>query len=137
MKSQPRLPGFVVYENGGYDRVLAKQSVGEGWAGLIDEIFDVKESLNLTNVRIVQVKEKFAGLRVYIDNYALTEKENAPLYQFERVLQDVERQSCKICEMCGKPGARRGSGWYYTSCDEHAGDGDLPLKDDDDAEEEN
>jgi len=124
-----RAPGFVVYENGGYDRDLAKQSVGQGWSGLIDEIFDLKESLNLSNVRIVQVKEKYAGLRVYIDLYS--SDENDPVYKFEKFLHDTELRSFKICETCGKPGAVRGHGWYYTSCDEHARNGDLPHGDDD------
>ena len=134
MMNEIRLPGFVIYSDGGYDRDLAKQSVGKGWAGLIDEIFDMKESLNLTNVPIVQVKEKYAGLRVYIGGYS--SNDNDPLDQFEKFIQDAERRSLTICEQCGKPGAVRGHGWYYTSCDEHAKDGDLPLKDDD-AEEEN
>jgi hypothetical protein len=125
---QPRLPGYVIYEDGGYDRDLAKQSVGAGWAGLIDEIFDMKEASNLTNVRIVQVKEKFAGLRVYIDAYEIDETH--PVHQFEKFLHEAERRSFKICETCGRPGVVRGKRWYYTSCDEHAEPGDLPHGDD-------
>jgi hypothetical protein len=68
---------------------------------------------------------------VYIDGYEMDE--NHPIYQFEKFLHGVERRSYKICETCGKPGAVRGRGWYYTSCDEHAKNGDLPLKDDNDA----
>lgn len=135
MKKEIRAPGFTVYSDGGYDRDLAKQSVGAGWAGLIDEIFDLKEELKLNNVRIVQVKEKFAALRVYIDLY--TADENDPLYKFEQFVMDAERRSIHICELCGKPGAVRGRGWYYTSCDEHAKPGDLPHKELDNAEEEN
>jgi hypothetical protein len=132
MMNEIRAPGFVIYNDGGYDRDLAKRSVGEGWAGLIDEIFDMKEALKLTNVRIVQVKEKFAALRIYIDLY--TFEESDPLHKFEQFIIDAERRSLKICEMCGKPGAVRGRGWYYTSCDEHAKPGDLPHRDDDDDE---
>ena len=135
MMKEIRAPGFVIYNDGGYDRDLAKRSIGAGWAGLIDEIFDMKEALNLTNVRIVQVKEKYAGLRVYIDLYSSNDSD--PLHQFEKLINDAERRSLTICETCGKPGAVRGRGWYYTSCDEHAKNGDLPLKDEDDAEEEN
>ncbi len=135
MNKEPRLPGFVIYEDGGYDRDLAKRSVGTGWVGLIDEIFDKKEKLQLNTVKIVQVKEKYGGLRVYIDGYEMDE--NHPVYKFEKFLHEVENRSFKICEACGKPGAVRGRHWYYTSCDEHAKNGDLPLKDDNDAKEEN
>lgn len=129
---QPRLPGFVVYEDGGYDRELAKASVGKGWASLIDEVFDAKESMNLRNVKIVQVKEKYAGLRIYIDGYEMDE--NHPVYQFEKLIHDIERRSYKICEECGAPGAVRGTGWIFTSCDAHS-KGHHPLKEDDNDEE--
>jgi hypothetical protein len=117
--------GFVNYK--GYTREDALQSVGAGWAGLVNRVFDVLESMK-GEVKIVQVKEKFAGLRIYTD-YGNDE--------LDKVIREVGKESFTICETCGKPGAVRGRGWYYTSCDEHAKNGDLPLKDDDDAEEEN
>lgn len=124
-KKQPRLPGFVVYEDGGYDRELAKASVGKGWAGLIDEVFDAKESMNLANVKIVQVKEKYAGLRIYIDGYEMDK--NHPVYKFEQLIHNVGERSYKICEECGKPGMVRGTGWIFTACDEHSR-GQAPHK---------
>ena len=39
-----RGPGFVLYDEQGYDRELAKQSVGRGWAALIDRVFDAKRA---------------------------------------------------------------------------------------------
>jgi len=119
-----RMPGLVVYGDGGYDRDLAKQSVGKGWHGLIDEVFDMKEK---SGTNIIQVKEKYAGLRIYISGYGYTNAGDA-IYndEFEKFIMDVEYRSFKICEQCGKPGKVRGKGWYYTSCDEHAKDGDVP-----------
>ncbi len=55
--------GFVIYDKQGYDIQLAKDSVGPGWASLIDKVFDAKPP----DLRIVQVKEKYAGLRIYTD----------------------------------------------------------------------
>jgi hypothetical protein len=123
-KVQEKTPAGVYYA--GYDRELAKQSVGSGWHGLLDEIFDKKESLDLSTVNIVQVKEKYAGLRVYIDLYASRDNENDPLHIFEKFLHDVERRSLRTCEVCGEVGAVRGKSWYYTSCNEHAQHGDEP-----------
>ena len=123
---EPRLPGFVVYKDGGYDRDLAKRSVGPGWHGLIDEVFDKLESLGKPTI-IVQVKEKYAGLRIYTGAYESDEEH--PVNIFERFLHDIEYRSFCICETCGKPGAVRGRSWYYTSCDEHARNGDIPHKD--------
>ena len=55
---------FVKYK--GYTREDALASVGAGWAGLINRVYDVLESIKGT-VKIVQVKEKFGGLRIYTD----------------------------------------------------------------------
>ena len=115
MNKEIRAPGFVVYEDGGYDRDLAKQSVGEGWSGLIDAIFNKRDELNL-DVKIVQVKEKWGGLRVYTGAFY----DDAVHTEFDKFLIEMEKQSFTICETCGKPGKLRSGGWYRTVCDEHA-----------------
>jgi hypothetical protein len=114
----------------GYTREMGLNSVGKGWAPLVNRVFDKLESIKGT-VKIVQVKEKYAGLRVYTD---YSNKE------LDTVIREVERESFKMCEECGNPGKIRGKGWYYTSCDTHAQNGDTPHKyqpGDKHAEEEN
>jgi len=108
--SSPRYPTFVIYE--GYDRALAVDSVGEGWAPLIHEVFDYMEK-NRVHSKIVQVKEKWGGLRIYTDviHEGLDEK-----------IRSMEKKSFTICEVCGEPGALRGGGWYRTLCDTHGKD---------------
>jgi hypothetical protein len=91
MKEYPFKPGSFYAK--GYTREGGLSSVGEGWAGLVNEAFDKLEKLT-DHVVIDQVKEKYGGLEV---------------------------RSFTICEDCGKPGALRGGGWYRTLCDEHAG----------------
>lgn len=36
----------------------------------------------------------------------------------------AEHQTAHTCETCGEYGRIRGKGWYYTSCNEHAEEGD-------------
>lgn len=117
-----RTPGFLIYNDGGYDRELAKQSVGIGWHGLLDEIFDLKEKLG-NPTSIVQVKEKYGGLRVYTAVYF---GEDSPYNELEKLITDTERRSFTICEDCGKEGKLRNGGWHRTLCDEHA-DGRKPI----------
>jgi hypothetical protein len=105
---------FVNYK--GYTREIALKSVGAGWAPLVNRIFDKLDSIQGV-VKIIQVKEKYAGLRVY------TDYDNEEL---QKVINDAEHQSFKMCEVCGQPGKVRGKAWYYTSCDKHAEDGDTP-----------
>ena len=95
----------------GYTRELALTSVGSGWASLINTVFDTLENI-IGNVKIIQVKEKFGGLRIYTD--VLNE-------ELDTVIQKVGYDSFTICEECGALGKLRGGGWYRTLCDEHAG----------------
>ncbi len=93
----------------GYTREMGLTSVGKGWAPLINRVFDKLETIK-GSIKIVQVKEKWGGLRIYTD---YSNKE------LDKVIYDIEHESLEVCEVCGQPGKLRGSNWYYTSCDEH------------------
>ena len=86
-------------------REECKACVGKGWAGLVDEIYDRLPK----DAYIAQIKEKFGGLRAYIDNIP----ENVQDFIFE-----CEKKSYKICEHCGSAGKPRDGGWVLTLCDE-------------------
>ena len=83
--------------------------VGKGWERLVRKVYNAKEGLGIP-IGIIQVKEKWGGLRIYTD---YSNKE------LDKVIYDVEHESLEVCEVCGRPGKLRGSNWYYTSCDEH------------------
>lgn len=59
----------------------------------------------------VQVKEKFGGLRFYVQ--AATDKH----YNF---ISFAESMSYRTCEMCGAPGKTYTNGWHTTLCEIHA-----------------
>lgn len=82
--------------------------VGPGWANIVHPLIARAE---LEGVQILQVKEKFGGLRFY------TGPANQKFYD---AIEEAERQSFQTCEDCGKPGKVRGGGWLRTLCDEHA-----------------
>ena len=113
--ASPRYPTYVIYE--GYDRALALESVGQGWASLIHEVFDYMEQ-NQVHSKVIQVKEKFGGLRVYTD--VMHEGLDA-------VIRSTGKKSFSICEDCGASGALREGSWYRTLCDVHA-DGKQKIK---------
>jgi hypothetical protein len=55
-----------------------------------------------------QVKEKFGGLRFYVDNCD----------DYVRgVIAMAESMSYRTCEHCGSPGKQTGKGWIKTLCD--------------------
>ena len=83
---------------------------GEGWYPLIQEL--IKDIIELGwDKQICQVKEKFGGLRFYI-NSGSTEV-------FNRICE-AEKESYQICEMCGSAGKlRKDIGWLRTLCEDH------------------
>lgn len=60
--------------------------------------------------RVVQIKEKFGGLRFYY--YGWNDETTA-------LVQATEAACWKICEACGEPGERRRDRWIQTLCDAH------------------
>jgi hypothetical protein len=84
---------------------------GDGWLKLIDKLSSDITALDKrdgTTTIAVQVKEKFGGLRFYIEGgsdavFALIDK--------------AEALSERTCETCGEPGKLRGKGWVSTLCD--------------------
>jgi hypothetical protein len=62
----------------------------------------------LPELQVAQIKQKFGGLRLYIDN--MDEYTNG-------IVAMTENMSWHICEDCGNPGKLREGGWYRTLCD--------------------
>lgn len=85
-------------------------AVGDGWYKIIDEL---SAKLELYGIVAAQVKEKFGGLRFYI--------ESCPGDIFDEVhklIDEAESLAYKTCESCGKPGTQTKSGWIKTLCEE-------------------
>lgn len=74
--------------------------------GLEAEINKLPEDAQNT-ITATQVKEKFGTLRFYLSGF--TDKMDA-------IIAEAERKSGVTCEMCGKPGKRRGRNWISTLC---------------------
>ena len=103
---------------------------GDGWYTLIEELAkDIQYHVDHQNesytykvergeakeedrpdyqVRAVQVKQKFGGLRFYI---------NRGCEYIDGMIAFAESMSYKICEHCGNAGKTGGDGWIYTFCD--------------------
>lgn len=88
----------------GIDLESAKLCVGEGWHPLLEEIY----ARLLGNAYVTQVKEKYGGLRFYVD-YTDGATQN--------FIWNIEEKSYTVCEFCGAPGEPRKGGWIKTLCD--------------------
>jgi hypothetical protein len=58
-------------------------------------------------VSIAQIKEKFGGLRFYVDGGS---------DKLHAAIEAAERKSLTICEKCGNPGEPAGLDWIKTLC---------------------
>jgi hypothetical protein len=79
-----------------------------------ESIDDAKAKLDEETLKVpvaVQVKEKFGGLRFYVQ--AATDKH----YSY---ISFAESMSYRTCESCGAPGKTYTDGWHTTLCDIHA-----------------
>lgn len=86
---------------------------GDGWFTLIDELCSVIDWIlecheEIKGFIVLQVKEKFGTLRVYVS----TEPD-----AIHGAIMLAEAMSSKICEQCGNPGKTAGKGWIRTECD--------------------
>lgn len=85
-------------------------SVNNGWFSLIKKLIEDLIVLGWDK-QICQVKEKFGGLRFYINGGS-----DVIFYRISK----AEIDSYEICEDCGEKGEmRKDLGWYLTLCDKH------------------
>ena len=83
--------------------------VGDGWLPLLERLIVDLIALGW-NKECAQIKEKFGGLRFYLDY-------TSPA--LDARIDQAETESLRTCEVCGAPGKRGGSGWISTRCDAH------------------
>jgi len=83
---------------------------GEGWYLILKNLFEAISKLDLPeSFEILQVKEKFGGLRVYT---------NSSTDEVDALIDKAEEESLITCEVCGafaKPSTR--GGWVKTICE--------------------
>lgn len=91
-------------------------AVGTGWFDILNSACQLIQSHcdwqkeKCPQVVAQQVKEKFGGLRFYVqggDEYT------------QGIIAMAEMMSGKVCEECGEPGKTRHGGWIRTLCDRH------------------
>lgn len=89
----------------------------EGWNDLVLNTLQKLNDLMVESgcrIRVDQVKEKFGALRVY------HECDDQVRDQVWEIIALAEKESEKICEICGKPGElKTDQHWWITVCKEH------------------
>lgn len=96
-------------------------SCSDGWFELIYDLSSKLETLILQlpedqreHCKASQVKEKFGGLRFYMDGATK---------EMRALIREAEDLSVHICDVCGQKGKLRTiKGYMQTVCEEHAND---------------
>jgi hypothetical protein len=101
------------------DEVYA--AADEGWRPLLEKLFSdfdvVLRGSAGAKVRILQIKEKFGGLRFYFRVSGIPDVVEEKLRSLSRRAEDA---SFALCEVCGAPGKlRNDKGWWHTRCNPH------------------
>jgi hypothetical protein len=109
---------YLFYDGEPYD---FSGEIGRGWHDLcimaFGEIVDayIEYGVDLSEFCLLQIKEKFGGLRIYVGGM------DAELHDaVAEIINEAESASFKICEVCGEPGYPRNGAWIKTLCDKHA-----------------
>jgi hypothetical protein len=82
-------------------------SIGDGWMPLLVPVVALSKK---KGIPLVQVKEKFGGLRIYTD---VADEE------LDAAIRKAEEKASHTCEICGNEEAslRSNKGWLTTRCD--------------------
>jgi hypothetical protein len=92
------------------------RAVGPGWHPVLLRLHEQLGAV-CPDYRVVDVKEKFGGLRVYIET-----AEGSPRGPLTSLIRAAEADASVLCEFCGAPGRARSrgdapAGWIKTVCD--------------------
>jgi hypothetical protein len=144
-KHKEKLPPWCGYNT----ENLTELPVGKGWAIILrclcNKINWIKETYGIT-VKVAQVKEKFGGLRFYLDGIDIdpewirTEEDGSYTwlkncgrtltnpeenFNVERIYSEfrgaigmAESMCYNTCEDCGRPGKYREAAWVRVQCAE-------------------
>ena len=104
--------GFIEYIPTPYE--LFGIECGDGWKDLIEPIIEYinnynKDKKEEDKIIISQIKEKFGGLRFYVDRWN---------EEVHNMINNAEEESYKVCELCGsrEDVGQTANGWITTLC---------------------
>ncbi len=88
-----------------------RSCVGPGWGAIIESLVTDLFALGWDG-QVLQVKEKFGGLRFYID---------LGTQEIHERIHKAEDESFQVCEECGAAGTPEANsrGWVKTLCPAH------------------
>jgi hypothetical protein len=103
-------------------RDMFKQSFGvstnPGWYPMVEKLLLDFRALPREDgmVRVNQIKEKFGGLRVYVEVSGSGDFKE----RVRGMIEQAEKQASRTCEFCSNPGVLKSAGWMRVTCEKHS-----------------
>lgn len=100
-----------VFEKNG--ELTVPKDCNDGWNAIVLEFVNklqdiVDENQELSEIKITYIKEKWGALRINLIGYT---------DEIYKLVEDAEKRSCTVCEICGKKGTmREHKRWIKTLC---------------------
>jgi len=96
-------------------------AVGEGWKGILTDLCDALEGIDGADLRVIQVKEKFGGLRFYIQwDYLGPDNDQVDAEaHIDRLIRVAEEKAWETCENGGALGEIKRMSTLCSTCRTH------------------
>lgn len=99
----------------GFDPPRCYSHVHQGWWPILENLLPQLKTAGV--ISLAQVKQKFGGLRVYVD--VLDEDADVDNSVIRALINVAETEAWKTCEFCGKPGKKQSNdGAIVTRCED-------------------
>lgn len=100
-----------IFANASDDAVTGYVECDDGWKDLICDLYDALLATGIA-FKVSQVKQKWGGLRFYVD---MTDPD-ADTDRPQKLIEEAEERSFSICEACGAKGEPGGGLCVKTLC---------------------
>lgn len=109
------MTGYAAVADGRFER--ERRGVGDGWQPIILTCHENLVNL-LGDYELLQIKEKFGGLRYYMSAPAGCDIRKVDAIR--TIIDAAEEEAWTSCEVCGKDAETKSyRGWLKTFCPEH------------------
>ena len=102
-------------EKRGFPPAYCGADCPDGWKNLVLDLLDKLKG----KCKIAQIKEKFGLLVVYTDPISTDQAGFDAVNEADKLIDEAQEASSKICEVCGAPGKRDSDGWITVLCELH------------------
>ena len=102
-------------EKRGFPPAYCGADCPDGWKNLVLDLLDKLKG----KCKIAQIKEKFGLLVVYTDPISTDQAGFDAVNEADKLIDEAQEASSKICEVCGAPGNRGSDGWITVLCELH------------------